>query len=257
MKNYAVVVLLIGALLSFGFAKKAPSCADAGVKESVISVAFKTLKERLASEDTEGIKFTLSKIRTTALNKNTGAYRCEAELQVNAPEGNRSGSIKYKSELLEDMKGRYFVSAKGISELISYIKPPIPPTREAAQKLDRLANSYGSSILSDLESNSTNAKNPEEYFKAFIQVWRSIYDKAGYSYDRSTIQLAKQLNSDPNLLKGTALLGRGEGKTWFFASLFVNLAKKHNVRLEECCSPNVAAAIMDILTKAGPHPLVQ
>lgn len=206
------LALIFGVLL--GCSKTAPDCNDAQVKNLTIELIGNAIQKKLSSVYTkqqvirymQKISLNLEAVRTTSVNKETGCRVCTAELIMQGDKGENRLPIEYKSELIDGGKNSY-VSTRiyGISDSLWKVgKFPAPWTSEALIEITAGAQS----LLAETASLRKDRllKSKDEFFGACLNIFRKPYDMAGYDLDESIVQLALDVEANPQFLDNVWIL---------------------------------------------------
>lgn len=114
MKKVIVISSLIACSLLSACGKKAPECNAEETQKLVKQIAQgEFAKATYSNENAAAASYALSGIRTTNVNKETGARQCAAHIDIRSPSfGNHALEITYNVELTDD--GQFYVTVFGL-----------------------------------------------------------------------------------------------------------------------------------------------
>jgi hypothetical protein len=132
-------------------------------------------------------------------------------------------------------------------------KPAMPFTPEAIQKLGNAQKEVFATVPAGIKE-----LPPAERMKANVDFINSTYNKAGYSFDKTVIQLAEELEGNPNFLEGADKKSEGEPSTarcasltWLHTGMMKRRLSELNLAPDPFFSPRVSKAIEYIIEKVG------
>lgn len=114
MKKFFIPFALV-ALATTGCSPSVPSCSDKETTDLIKQIADDEMRSELGEQAAKLFSYTVSAIRTTSTNEQTGAHECAAELEIKAKNTGETSKlpITYTVELT-DNGDEFYVNVFGL-----------------------------------------------------------------------------------------------------------------------------------------------
>lgn len=105
-------LLALTALMAFAD-ESVPACSSDKATNLVVKISNEELARQVGAQVAKNISISVSAIRTTKTNDQTGAYTCAAQLDIARPDGNRALPITYTVEKTDE-GNQFYVNVFGL-----------------------------------------------------------------------------------------------------------------------------------------------
>ena len=114
MKKIIIPVMLSAVALT-GCSQSVPTCSDTETTDLVEKIADREMGNYLGSEAAKMFSYTVSAIRTTSTNEQTGAHECAANLGITASNTGQTNEapITYTVEMTDNGE-EFYVNVFGL-----------------------------------------------------------------------------------------------------------------------------------------------
>ncbi len=114
MKKLIIPVILSTAAIA-GCSQSVPKCSDTEATDLVKQIANREMGNQLGAEAAKMFSYTVSAIRTTSTNEQTGAHECAAQLGITASNTGQTNEIPitYTVEMTDNGE-EFYVNVYGL-----------------------------------------------------------------------------------------------------------------------------------------------